>query len=96
MEKMGVRDLMRPGEEFPRISSHATLAEVIKALEKAQKDFSFGRKSQRILLVHEDSGKIVGKISPMDVVQGLEPCYDKIDSLKSSCRIISARTSWRR
>lgn len=84
MEKMSVRELMRPVEEFPRISSHATLAEAVKALEKAQEDFSSGRKPQRILLVHDDSGKIVGKISPMDVVQGLEPSYDKIDSLKSS------------
>jgi CBS domain-containing protein len=84
MEKMNVRDLMRPVEEFPSISSHATLAEAVAALEKAQEEFISGKNSQRILLVHNKAGKIVGKISPMDVLQGLEPSYDKIDSLKSS------------
>lgn len=86
MEKMTVRELMRPVEEFPRISSQATLGEAVEALEKAREDFSSGRASQRILLVHDEAGKIVGKISPMDVVQGLEPNYDKIDSLKNISR----------
>jgi CBS domain-containing protein len=83
MEKMKVRELMRPVEEFPRISSQATLGEAVEALEKAQEDFRSGRTSQRILLVNDEEGKIVGKISPMDVVRGLEPNYDKIDSLKN-------------
>jgi hypothetical protein len=84
MEKMNVSELMRSVEEFPRISSNATLAEAVGALEKAQKDFASGLKPQRILLVLNETGKIVGKISPMDVVQGLEPGYDKIDSLKTT------------
>jgi CBS domain-containing protein len=83
MEKMKVRELMRPVEEFPCISSQATLGEAVESLEKAQEDFVSGRTSQRILLVHDETAKIVGKISPMDVVQGLEPNYDKIDSLKN-------------
>jgi len=83
MEKMKVRELMRPVVEFPRISSQIALGEAVEALEKAQEDFSSGRTSQRILMVHDEAGKIVGKISPMDVVQGLEPNYDKIDSLKN-------------
>ena len=84
MEKTNVSELMRSVEEFPRISSNATLAEAVGALEKAQKDFTSGLKPQRILLVLNETGKIVGKISPMDVVQGLEPGYDKIDSLKTT------------
>lgn len=83
MEKMKVRELMRPVEEFPRISSQATIWDAVVALEKAQEEFTSGRTSQRILLVHDEGGKIVGKISPMDVVQGLEPNYDKIDSLRN-------------
>lgn len=83
MEKMNVRELMIPEGEFSRISSDATLAEAVDALEKAQEEFASGQSSQRIVLVHDAEGKIVGKISPMDVVQGLEPNYDKIDSLKT-------------
>jgi len=83
MEKMKVRELMRRAEEFPRISNQATFMEAVDALEKAQQEFSSGKAPQRILLVYDEAGRIVGKLSPMDVVQGLEPNYDKIDSLKS-------------
>lgn len=81
MEKMKVRELMRPVEEFPRISSQSTFMDAVDALEKAQKEFTSGKASQRILLVYDEEGRIVGKLSPMDVVQGLEPNYENIDSL---------------
>lgn len=86
MEKMKVRELMRPVEEFPRISSQATLMEAVEALEKADKEFQAGRAPQRILLVYDEAGTVLGKISPMDVVQGLEPSYENIESLKSMHR----------
>lgn len=37
MEKMKVKDLMRPVDEFPRISSQATFMEAVEALETAGK-----------------------------------------------------------
>ena len=86
MEKMKVRDLMRPVQQFPRISNQATFMEAVEALEKAQQAFSAGNAPQRILLVCDETEKIVGKLSPMDLVQGLEPNYDRIDSLKSESR----------
>jgi len=86
MEKMKVRELMRPVQEFPRISNQAAFMEAVEALEKAQLAFSSGKAAQRILLVYDETGKIVGKLSPMDLVQGLEPNYDRIDSLKSESR----------
>jgi CBS domain-containing protein len=78
MEKMKVRDLMRPVEEYPRISSKATFLEAVEALEKAQQDFESGKASVRTLLVFDDTGQIMGKLSPMDVVQGLEPNYSQV------------------
>lgn len=86
MEKMKVSDLMRSVKEFPRISNQATFIEAVEALEKAQQAFSSGKAAQRILLVYDAAGKIVGKLSPMDLVQGLEPNYDRIDSLKNESR----------
>lgn len=83
MERMKVRELMRPIEEFPRVSSQATLMEAVEALEKADKEFQAGRASQRILLVYDEAGNVLGKISPMDVVQGLEPNYENIEALKN-------------
>ena len=39
MEKMKVRELMRPIDEFPIISSQATFIEAVEALEKANQKF---------------------------------------------------------
>lgn len=82
MEKIKVKELMRPISEFPCISSKTTFIEAVDALEKADEAYRAGKGSQRILLVYDKTGKIIGKMSPMDVVQGLEPSYEKIDRLK--------------
>jgi len=81
---MKVSELMRPIDEFPRISSQATFMEAVEALEKADQEFKSGKAPERILLVYDGNGNIVGKLSPMDVVQGLEPNYINIDGLKST------------
>ncbi|WP_045222323.1 CBS domain-containing protein [Desulfonatronum thioautotrophicum] len=75
VEKTVVRDFMRPVGDFPRISRDATFGAAVAALDKAQEDFVAGRAKQRILLVEDEQGRIVGKLSPMDVMQGLEPGY---------------------
>jgi hypothetical protein len=82
MERIKVKELMLSISEFPCISSKTTFIDAVDALEKADEAFRAGKGSQRILLVYDTTGKIIGKISPMDVVQGLEPNYDKIDGLK--------------
>jgi hypothetical protein len=87
MEKMKVRELMRPVTEFSRLSNQTSFLAAVDALEKAQDEYKAGKAPQRILLVEDEAGHIVGKLSPMDVVQGLEPNYSKIDSLKSSSRV---------
>ena len=84
MEEMRARELMRPLAEFPSISSTATFMEAVEKLEKADLEFKAGKAPQRILLVYDAQDKVVGKISPMDVVQGLEPDYRGIDIPKST------------
>lgn len=86
MEKMKVSELMRPIDKFLKISFDATFADAVDALEKAEKDFLAGRVPQKILLVYDESGKVVGKISPVDIVQGLEPNYESFDALKNMPR----------
>jgi len=56
MEKMKVKELMRPVTEFPTISSSATFKEAVEALEKAQEAFRSGKATQRILMV-QDKGE---------------------------------------
>jgi predicted transcriptional regulator len=83
MEKMKVSELMRPINEFPSISCTSAFLEATEELEKAQKKFDEGKVPENILIVHDEAGKIVGKISPMDIVLGLEPNYAQIDNLET-------------
>jgi hypothetical protein len=86
VDNLTIQELMRPVEQFPRISDQANFHEAVLALEKAQEEFRAGKAPQRILLVEDKKGTIVGKLSPMDLVRGLEPKYDKIDSLGDDIR----------
>ncbi len=73
-----VKDYTVPIGKFPMISETATFAGAVMALERAQEEFMSGKREQRILLVCDSENKIVGKLSPLDVVRGLEPDYDTI------------------
>ncbi len=78
MEKMHVRDLMVPADRFPKISNRASLYEAVRALEIAQQKYMAGEAEQRILLVEDDDHRIKGKLSPIDLLRGLETNYGRI------------------
>ena len=82
MERMKVIELMRSVHEFPRISSNASFMEAVEMLEMADEHFKSGKAPERIVLVYDGKGKIVGKLSPIDVVKALEPNYAFIDTIK--------------
>ncbi len=79
-----VRDYIVPIGKFPMISESATFAGAVMALDRAQEEFMSGKREQRILLVCDSENKIVGKLSPLDVVRGLEPDYDKLVDANAS------------
>lgn len=79
MEKMNVRDLMVAKDRFPKISNQATFFEALVALERAQENYLAGKTEQRILLVEDEHGKVISKISPIDLIRGLETNYSRID-----------------
>ncbi|WP_373497883.1 CBS domain-containing protein [Desulfococcus sp.] len=86
METLTVRDLMVPTDRFPRISCRATLYEGLSALEKAQEKFLSGESEQRILLVEDEGGKVMGKLSPIDLLGGLETNYKRVNVEESLSR----------
>jgi len=79
-----VKDFMVPIAKFPRISDTATFSGAVMALERAQEEFLSGKREQRILLVTDAENKVIGKLSPIDVVRGLEPNYEKLVDEQSS------------
>jgi hypothetical protein len=80
MEKMKVRDLMVLTDSFPKISDRATFYEALESLENAQKKYLAGESEQRILLVENAEGKVTGKLSPIDLIRGLETNYARVDA----------------
>jgi len=80
MEKFLVRDLMVTADKFPKISYRATFYEALSALENAQKKYLSGESEQRILLVEDEKGKIIGKLSPIDLFRGLETNYNNMET----------------
>lgn len=80
METLLVRDLMVPAERFPRVSAQARFYDALEALEIAQKKYLSGESEQRILLVEDENRKVIGKLSPFDLLRGLETNYSRVDA----------------
>jgi CBS domain-containing protein len=86
MEIILVKDLMIPLSGYATVSQDATLAEAIKALKKAQLEFDQSKDRHRAILVSDENGNIVGKLSQLDVISALEPKYLKIEDQKDLSR----------
>jgi hypothetical protein len=86
MDTLRISELMIPVDLFPRISSQANFYEAILALEAAQKSCRNGKCRECVVLVEDQNGNITGKLSPVDAIRGLEPKYDKIDTLRDNIR----------
>ncbi|MGD9730627.1 MAG: CBS domain-containing protein [Desulfamplus sp.] len=79
MENMKVRDLMVLADRFPKISDSADYFEALSALESANEKYLSGESEQRILLVENEKGKVIGKLSPIDLFRGLETNYSRVN-----------------
>ncbi|WP_415715032.1 CBS domain-containing protein [Maridesulfovibrio sp.] len=78
MKNLKVKDLMIPAEEYCRVKKDATLHEamtqlVIQGEEKGRIH------PHRDLLVEDDEGNIIGKVTMLDIFKSMEPNYFKMD-----------------
>ncbi len=78
MKEILVKDLMVPLDQYATINEAATLYEAVLVLEKAQAEYRKCQKTylHRAVLVYDATGKIVGKLSQIDLLKGLEPKYN--------------------
>lgn len=79
MRTITVGELMVPLEEYATVSKEATLREAILALEKAQRTLDPSRHKHRAVLVLDESGKVVSKITMKNILIALEPNYGKLE-----------------
>ena len=84
--KRKVKEMMVPLDEYATVSEDANLYDAILALENAQKRFGHDRYKHRAVLVYDKNKDIVGKLSQLDVIKGLESGYKKVGELKGVAR----------
>ena len=75
-----VKDLMVPLSEYAIVKADATLYEAVLSLEQAQELYEdkHTRYSHRAILILDDDGKVIGKLSQLDVLRALEPKYQEM------------------
>ena len=78
MDDYTVKELMIPLSEYATVTVGATLYEAVLALEKAQLEFDLTRYRHRAILVLDENGNVVGKMSQLDVLRALEPKYNEM------------------
>ncbi|MBU1344337.1 MAG: CBS domain-containing protein [Proteobacteria bacterium] len=84
MKTILVKNLMVPLSEYATVFDDATLSGAIDALEAAQFQFDKSRYRHRAILVCEkNTGKVIGKISQLDVIRALEPKYGLLGEKES-------------
>lgn len=83
MEQMKVRDLMIPISEYVCIPEDAALGDAFLALEQAREMCGSRSYAYSAVLVCTKSGKVLGKLSLLDVLRSLEPRYVEFSDLKN-------------
>ena len=80
MKAYAVKELMVPLSEYATVNEDATLYDAVLALEKAQENFEdkHTRYRHRAILMLDKKGKVVGKLSQLDVLRALEPKYQEM------------------
>jgi len=68
------KDLMVPLSEYASVPEGSTLFEAVMALEKAQEEFDIDHSKyhHRAVLILDSRGRVVGKLSQMNVLRALE------------------------
>ncbi len=81
MKTITVKELMVPLEGYATVPKEATLREAVLALEKAQLTLDPSRHKHRAILVLDESGKVVSKITMKNILIALEPNYGKVEGM---------------
>ena len=77
MKTISAKELMVPLKDYATVSSGETLLEAVLALEKAQMTLDPTKHKHRAILVLNESGKVVGKMTMKSILVALEPNYGK-------------------
>lgn len=86
MEKYLVKDLMVPISEYATVVVGTPLLKAVEVLEKAQEAYTESKYQHRAILVLDENGRIIGKISQLRALKAIEPDFQattNVDELKT-------------
>lgn len=88
MELITVEELIVPLEEYATVGKNASLYDAVMALEKAQEKFDYNRffYLHRAILVLDEDGTVLGKVSQLDALRALEPKYIDMGDMRHLSR----------
>jgi CBS domain-containing protein len=75
MENHLVKNLMVPISEYATVVVGTSLIDAIKTLEKAQETYTTRKYLHRAVLVLDESGRVVGKISQLRALKAIQPDF---------------------
>ena len=87
MKSIKVKDLMVSLADYASVPQEATLYQAVVALDEAQKRLHRDRHPHRAVLVLDEAGQVIGKLSQWDLIRALEPRYNEIVDFKSLVRL---------
>ncbi len=85
MKNRHIKDLMVPISEYATVVVGTSLIDAIQTLEEAQEKYTTSKYQHRAILVLNEDGEAVGKISQLRALKAIEPEFDftaEIDKLK--------------
>ncbi len=81
MENFTVKDLMVPLSEYATVAKGRSLFEAVQALERAQEEFDHTKYRHRGVLILDEAGMVIGKLSHLDALRALEPVQNQTEDL---------------
>lgn len=75
VEKILIKDLMVPISEYATVTVGTSLIDAIKTLERAQKVYTTSKYQHRAVLVLDESGQVIGKISQLRALKAIQPDF---------------------
>ena len=86
MENFIVKDFMIPISEYATVGVGTPLIDALKVLEKARTAYTESKYQHRAIIVLDEGGKVVGKISQLRALKAMEPKIDFHDELKNMAK----------
>jgi len=86
VKSIKIKNLMVPLSEYASVSQDATLYEAVIALEKTQRMFHHHLYPHRAVIVLDEGGHAIGKLSQWDLIKAIEPRYNEITDAQSLTR----------